>query len=661
MGVGHRAVAALATCTLLVGAGLSCAPLTDAPRWWDQPQASGVCYQVDLGDGLETEDFEETELLFACLNQRGQLDALQPTLMALGSHKTRRGEVAGLELLRAGAQLTDHEVDPFYVFDVLLDAIRSDGGDRPVDDLLDVALELAYGLPAPQVRAAVSLTSPEALEAGVLVPARGLLRPAATLLLDDQLRAANFLSELLAGDETRRWIRSVDAWGQASHPDVSEPVDDLVQHLGEAVWLARSPDNDRWAEASGDSLHDVLTTFTEAPDGEDPLLVRLGPQALSILDDEAVRTELERSLLAQYSSGQLGLVPDQLAWLATSDVQGRALPPGEPSALQRFARLIANTNHPTYCELDLWITSLKIDLPNLAVAILRLLSRMDPDNVKSGLGLLSDIVGSDIGDVILHEAVDLGVCPDLTHEVVDDLEAIDAMALPEAEALLEFFLELMRVLDQGDRDQIPVFADTVEIIYDAGAYPPVEELIVDLGPSDALADVMVLLPAFSEPERYGITAGDEPAVGFQDVLGVLTWVWREDRSGRTGWERMEPLLPLLERDDTWVVLGRVGSLLANDSTKTSQLLDIFHTLLQLDPDMVMLDQVGPMLGDRDLSRPLLEVLEASGGHSGSLLASRPQGEHDEVPIAFAARLIRDGTLEELLQVVDIVLDSLSGS
>ena len=60
----------------------------------------------------------------------------------------------------------------------------------------------------------------------------------------------------------------------------------------------------------------------------------------------------------------------------------------------------------------------------------------------------------------------------------------------------------------------------------------------------------------------------------------------------------------------------------------------------------------------DIAGPLLRLLETEGV-ANRTLGTTPLGDSDEVPLAFAARLVTGGALEDLLGLLDTVLGGAS--
>ncbi len=645
--------------TILAGfAGLlvvatACGNPDRGSNWRDQLHADSPCFNVNLLDGLDEDSTREVRDLFDCANYHGHLEPLAPMVRSQDAN-TRDGVNPGIELARTVNAMPEVDVDPFAIAGLLMNALQVE--DRPIDEFLDISLELIYGDRAANVRTGeIPLTSAEHLRGGVLVPLGPILPRATGALLDDDLAAANWFGDLIAHAETKRWIRTFEAYVTSEDPKISAPLSGIIGHLGEAIDAAQSPENDRWPlQSSGDSLRDLLDLFFLQ---EDPILAQISDEAAIIVSDETFRESLQPALVSLHDKGHLQELPEQMLWMASVDVNEQPLRPAELSALYRFLRLLSAANQPIDCELDFLIAQLEFSFPNLSVAILELIAEMDPDAVQGAVGIASALTDNLVAEWMLHEAVDLQICPDLTHEVVDDMRAMDVLTGPEAYSLLYAVVEILDVMKNGsDTNQIPVVADLLDQVHVAGGTKVLEELVIDLGDHSVMVDVFDLIPALSDPERYGITAGADKPVELQDAIGLLEWAFVVDEEkGQTGLEQMRPLLTaLLEPDETWVALDKAGLLMADDQTQIHHLMDIIPPLLQIDPELEILDELGPLLGYKPIAEPLMRMIEADGLVT-SLLATEPEGESPWVPMAFVGRLIVNGTLDDLLGLVDMVL------
>lgn len=636
----------------LVLAFVACS-VPDKPSWRDQLQADSPCYDVNLLDGLDESSTAELRDLYDCVNASRNFDSLQASIDGL-ERPSRDGVPAGVEVARTVNAMSAVDIDPFALAGVALDLLRAD--DRPIEEFLDVGLELIYGIPSFRVRAGqIDLTAPSALERGVLSPAAPVLGVAATAMLDDDLEMAKFTGELLGDPETKRWIRTFGSYVASSDARVRDPVKELPGELGQLVVATRDGANDHYPGTSGDSLRDLADVFA----GDDPLLDDVSDEADAMLGDIVVRTQLETRLVGWHRDGRLDTLAEQVAWMASVDVDGASLDRGEVSGLHALIRLLHDTNRPMRCSLDLWVTDLEIDLGNLAVTILKLLADQNPDTVQTGVGILGTIIDWGLSEAVMNEIADSGVCPTLTRQVVHDLRSIDLIYDDRVYDLLVVFIDALNLLENGQTDHIPDLADLSGELYAGGGLEPVEELIRDVAAEPAIDHVIDLVPVLADPDAYGIEAGEDDAVDLHDALSIATWLFEPGDGGETGWERVQPLVtPVLAEDATWTVVGNAATLAATDDTQTCRALELIPPLLAADPELATLDALGPLLGDETLAMPLLRAIETEGVPQG-LLASAPQGSDPEVPLAFVARLVTDGTLDEALAMVDLLVNALS--
>jgi len=643
----HIAIAGLAGAFIAV---VSCG-FPNKPSWHDQLQADSPCYRVDLSDGLDETSTTELRDLFQCLNHQGQFSSLEPTVDALEAIG-REGQPAGIDVARAVNAMPEADIDPFALAGVALDLLQQD--DRPIEEILDLVLELTYGVRAWRVHNQVTLTDASALRGGLLVPLAPVVPAAAEALLDDDLRAATWAGDLLSDPETKRWVRTFDSMAASTQPSVRDPMRDLLPDLGEAIGAAHSPSNDRWSEASGDSLRDVVTAFTLGVKGGPPIIEAISPEAAEILGDPVVRATLPGALEELYDKGHLQDVPEEVRWLASVDSDGGSLSPTELSGLASLARLLHDTNRPMVCSLDVWVTVIEVDLGNLAVSILETIADQDPDLVGGGAGLLGIIVGWDLSEAILDGIAETGVCPVLTKDVVDDLGALDLVYDDSLHDTLVVFIRLLNVLKHGQESRIPAFVDLASDLHSTSGMPPIEGVIRDLGDEPLMDDAIDLVPVLVDPDDHGIAAGSERPADLQDLLGAALWVFERD-GGRTGWEQMRPLVQaVVAQPGTWEATAHAGTLLEDEGSRAAHLFDLLDPLMEADPDLVTLDQVGGLLQNRDIAEPLLRVAETPGV-AEALLTPTPQGDDPEVPLAFGARLITGGALEDLLAMVDLLL------
>jgi len=620
-----------------------------AEPWYASLEPDSPCYRVDLSDGLSEDSTREVQDLFACANHHGHLRSLEPTAASL-EQASPGGDAAGIELARAANALprAGASVSLSGALQTTLGLVQ----DEALSELgQDVALELIYGESHVLVRRDdYDLADPARLESGVLAPLAPVVPELATSLEQDQGESLALLADVLEDPETRRWAYTVDGWIRSEHPDVQGPVDGLLPHLGQALVDVRSPDNDRWSGASGHSLRDLVDVLAE-----DDLFDEVSPELATLLGDATVRRELPRLLVRLQAQGHLQVTPQQATWMAQIDARGGTLQPGEDSALTALLRLLANTNRPMQCTVDLWVTTVDVDLGNLAVTLLRVLADQDPDDVQSVAAIMGEAMGGyGVGEGVLRSIADHGACPALTDQVVDDLYALERLGEPQTRGLTHTLIGLVRVLRDGDQDRIEELVDVIGDLQRAGAVPPLEEVVRDIGEGEIGADLVNLVAVMDTPERYGIDARGEPATTLEDLLTVLAWLVEPGQDGRTGWKRVQPLLtPALEHDGTWTAIDHAGDVLVARQARTTEALELLPRLVDADPELELLTGLAPALRSRQVTDPTLRLLRTRAV-SERLLATRPAQDQDQVPLAFGGELITTGALDDLLRMLRIV-------
>lgn len=623
----------------------SCVPAVERVSWYESFVMDGPCYAVDLTDGLSSANTDEVHALFDCLNERGQFDAIEP-VMAAGDADTRAGEPAWIELVLWTEALLAWDVDPFSWAGSLADALTDPEAD--VDRGLDLALELVYGQRITMVRGgAVDLDDPDALRAGVLLGAAPVLDRLAGLALDDDLVVLDTVSAALRDQATHRAIGTALALINAPHPEVRGVVPGLLTHLGAFIAATRTPEDDLWEGATGDSLRDLVDAAVLA---DDPWLLRFEAPARVLLDEPDVRARLYDQLLVWEARGDLDRLPADLAWFTSIDARGAALEPGGDSALVALIRLLRATHQPLQCSFDLWITDLEVDLGDLAVALLSTFADLDPAALSDGLGVVSSLLGWEISGLVLDEIAASGVCPVITPQVVEDLGALDRLAEPEAAGLVTVFLDLVRVARDGDADRLVELVDLIAALDDPGVTGPVEQVVRDAGASALVADALALLPALIDPLAYGVTPPRGQPYALAELVDALPDLWARDEDGLTGWERAEPWLrPVLEDDATWALIGSVGGLIGQPTSTAAGAIDLLPS--SITPEAY--DVAAAFVEDRGLVGPLLRVIESP--LVDALLDPTPPPSGADAPLVFAVRLVMDGVLQQLLVVVDVVI------
>ncbi len=647
---------------VLVGAALlgalACGLGEPPPTWQDQLQADGACYDLDLGDGLSTEDATELRLLLDCLDQRGQLTPLVPVVDALDA-PSRAGRPAGGELGVAVEGLAEADLSLWG----LLDAARAwlDDDASPIDHLLEVALELSYGLPAATLRdPSTPLRQASVLESAPLGLAALLLPTLATAALDAPDGLDDQVADLLVDRATARLLGTVAAALTSEHPDVAPWAGRVVGDLGAALDAAADASNDRWQEGTGHSLRDAVGVLLLS---DDPLLDTLEAPLGALVHDAGTRRALVRSLDRLATDGRLVQVPAQLAWLASVDTDGGSLPNRvAPSALQRLLRALHDANRPMRCSLDLWITNLSVDLGNLSVTLLDVLADLDDETAVSLTAVLSDVLGASLGDALLRAVADSGVCPVFTPRLLDDLGGLDAIAQPAAADLLPAFLEVLRAVRDGGDDHLDDLVDTASLAHAHGSVPVLEELLRDLGPSSLLVDVMAMVPPLARPTAFGLRPQEGSPFTLEELFDVLATLLAAPDPGEPALTltTLRPLLAgPLDDDALWAALAATAPLLRDPDTATARVDDLLVALLRGDPDLATLDAAARLVRTDAAWRPLARALETPAVPAALLASRPPEGAADpRVPRAWLAELTRDGAVRDLLHLADLLLDLL---
>lgn len=623
---------------LVILAGCDFAP--PAPDWTDQLAPSGPCYEADLLDGLDETSTAELHAVWGCLDRQGALAGFAPVETAFDA-ETREGP-AGLVIARwVNAQSLDGLSLSAWVDDALAVLDEPQG----LFDLLDLALELAYGAPRAWLGVEVPVAGPGALDAGPLVPLLGTAGEVATVALD-QPEAFDPVLDLLRSEALVSLAWTASAMVESDDAEVAGVVDRWGSLLADTVRQTRDPANDRWAEATGDSLRDLVRWLVERRDDRgETLLHALGEAAAPLLADADAGRRLQEALRGEAAAGRLAPLFSQLAWLVGVDARGESLAAGEPSALVALVRLLHRADVPVDCSIDLGFTSIDWSLGNLSEALLDLIAGLDPDTAASGVGLLGQLLGFGVSEDVLYAVADSGVCPAVDRQLVDDLHAIDRLA--EADALLRVLLAVLDVF----ADDIPALVDALGAAYTLGVLEPLEEVVRDLGDAGVDDELVVVVEVLLEPDRY-LDRADVPAtVSFVDLPTVWGWLpglLVPDADGTTPLDDMSALTgAVLGRSTTWEAVGALATLLAEPEAELHGVLTGLPEALAEDPELTVATSLADTLADRDATRPLWVLVEADGVRAALTAA-------DPGPVPTLAGWTLDGTLDALIQTLQLL-------
>ena len=639
-----------------------CAPV-DRETWLDRRAAEGICFEVNLADGLDEASTGELHDLYDCLNQTGNLAPLGGVMASL-EVETRADEPVGVALARmVNEAIAAASGGLSELLSAAGDAARwLTDDDSEVDAVIDLSLELLYGRPAVDVRAGeITLNSDAALDAGLIKPALPAVRGVTRVLLDEELAPLSILEDVVDSEEAVSALHTAAAILQDEA--LAPTVAGLSANLGGAIDAARSPDNDLWPEASGDSLRDLLELLILG-DGSDgrSVLARVADPVLPILDDVQVRSRLRGALEDLRDGDNLAALPPQLVYLVSVDARGAPLGPDDDSALKALLRLLSDTDGPMTCsiEIDLlpgdWgtIELFELTIDNLAEELLTLIAGWEADQVSGSVGLLGDLLGLEITDDILYGVADSGACTLLERRVVDDLYAIDRFNDPAAPDLLPLLLEVLAAVydPDGSNDRIPELVDLAGALYKEDVTPPLEEALRDLGWTPIVSDLFALLPVLLEPadelSGYPWPDGVRP-LDFEAVWDIVRAALSPDEDGQSPVDRLTPTLSAaMVHEGTWTIAGHLGALLQDPDARLAGLEGWVADYAETDPLLEgARDGVDALLEPGTLE-PVLRIIEVEEVLDAALATELTA----EGPAPWLARMAVGGTLDDLLWMLD---------
>ncbi|MFZ5476283.1 MAG: hypothetical protein ACOZNI_05855 [Myxococcota bacterium] len=605
--------------------------------WSSQLSPSGPCYEADLLDGLDETSTAELHALYACLNGDGALDAYAGLDAALDAD-TRDGPV-GIVLARWVNDLPSLDVDVAAALDGAV-AVLED----PADLLLGarIALELIYAEPYAALGVDVPLNSSVSLENGLLVPALPTAGAVAGVVLDDELAPLAPIVELLRSDALRQlaWTGALAA--SSTDPALAAFAEAWPDDVADAVFRTRDATNDRWADASGDSLRDLAAAlFTRTGNDGRPVMEHLGDPLRPVLADVEVRDRLETAVRDAVAADRLVKVPVELAYLASVDSFGGVLSDGEDSALVALVRLLHDGNTEVVCTIDLVVYQWDIELGNLSVSLLQRFAEADPDTTVSSVALLGDVLGFSLTDDLLDAVADSGTCPVIDAQLVADLHALDRFNDAGAGEVLYVLVDVLAAFD----DRIPELVDLLSTAHELDVVEPGEEVLRDLAGAPLLDDVLGLAPVLLDPEDHldadAFPDGLHPA-DFDDAWAMIEAVLHEDEDGQTDLGRLGSVMnATMAQEGTWTAVGNLAHLLASDGAEVTGALPRLAEVLAEDPWLATADDLADALEDPALVRAPLVLVEAEAPRDalGSTELTRPG------PLPFTAQLVVGGTLD----------------
>lgn len=641
---------------------LSCASEPAEQGWWEQRTPSGPCWDANLADGLDTRTADEVHAVYRCLNKDGGFEALAG-LDASMDAQSRESRPLGAELGLLAEGLAGSDLDLLGFAGVAVDLLEAE--DRPIEPLMEMVVELIYGQPYAVVAGGgVELQSESALAGGVITPLLPVISGVSESVLDDGDAIPGLLADALESEDLDDAVCTVVGLASSEDDEVARLRGRLLPDLGAALDAARSPENDRWSRASGDSLRDVLeSALLDTGSDGDNAVAALADEIGPLLDSDGVRDGLRDALQDAHDDGQLDTLPAWAQHLVEVDAYGENLCDASTSsgcstgdsALVALLRLLAEANTEVECS----FLGIELYNGNFAIDLLVMLAALDPGTAAD----LTDLAGSVLGWSFTGDLLDwvLGACDGLsdTEQLVDDMQSLDRLNDPESGELLGVLVGLLGAVYDEDRgvDELQPLVDTLTVVNDRGLLPPVEEVLRDLGNTPLADDLVDVVPLLLDPSPLAVE-------GCPEGSAPLDWeqVWALLGAVLTAGDRAEPPLATLQpaldaalsREETYAALGNLASLLQEDEATTADLWAVVAALVAADPDLSLARDLAPLLRDEAVVGPALRLAESTALTD----AVGQTSQTEEGPLPFGARLVTGGTLDALLRTVDLVLGSL---
>jgi hypothetical protein len=234
--------------------------------------------------------------------------------------------------------------------------------------------------------------------------------------------------------------------------------------------------------------------------------------------------------------------------------------------------------------------------------------------------------------------------------MVRDLHALDRLTDAQAGALLRTLLGLL----DAARPRMGSLVDTASAVHTARLVPPLEEALRDLAGSPLVDDALAFVPALVDPWEHhdnGALPADIDPLDLDAVWTIARDVLTPDATGRSPLDHLSGVLnAAFVQEGTWDALGAMGVVLADSRSVTPTLLDELPGILDEDPGLTAAQDLADLVQDDAFVRPLLVLAENDALRSALATTelTRPG------PIPFTASLIVDGTLDTLLDTLDLL-------
>jgi len=206
-------------------------------------------------------------------------------------------------------------------------------------------------------------------------------------------------------------------------------------------------------------------------------------------------------------------------------------------------------------------------------------------------------------------------------------------------------------------DELQPLVDVLTVVDGRELIPPVEEVLRDLASSALMGDVAKLVPLILDPSPLAVDACPEGSAPLD-----FDAVWDMAGAGLLGEGRDEPPLQTLQsvlnatlgQEGTWTAMGNLAALMQEDEATLQDLWTLAPKLVEADPELSLVQDLGPVLRDPEVVGPALRL-----GESTDLIDAVGHTElSQEGPLPFGARLVTGGTVDSLLRTLNLALDAL---
>ena len=592
-----------------------------------------------------------------CFDKGDILQPVRPVTDALDAEDPN-GHVVGLALIRDLNELLAGGLDLAIAVQEIAERIAE--LDTAIELGTRVFVELTYAVPYRSLGPETALADPAALERGLVYPAIPVVGDLARQAVTDDGALMSAVHDTLNHPAVPDLACTMLAVGRSADPTIQSSLDGLPAALGHAREATRSPENDRWGYASGDSLRD-FTGRLLANDAERWHL--LADPLARLLREDDLGPPIEAAFRAVIEAGHLDQLPLQLRYLATIDRTGAPVGPAggaDGTAWTSLLRLLSNANAPAECSIDIGLTELEIDLGNVAVLLLETFARQDPEVAEGALDLFSGILGFPLTDEILDLVAGSGACPVLDHRFVDDLQVIDRLTDRETQDLLFAAIQILAALEGGDarESSIPLLVDTLDAFYVAGLAEPTGELLIDLGDAELTNTLVGALPWMIDPRS--LSASQCPT-GTTPITFLSGWNLLDDvvspRSDRAALARIGPTFAGLLRDDRmWVLVDNTTPLLVSTDALIHRVPGTLVDGIADTPSLEGYETFLAVLDDQSAWMPYLALAATPEVTDGLQTTDAPEGG----PLPYLSRLVIDGTLDDLMRTIALAAELLTG-